>query len=108
MSVVINLTNCEIANRLLDDEYACWSRSAAFGIAEYLQELSDDIDEPIEFCHVAIRCDFSEYTWESLKSAYDNCCDFSDCDDTNDVIEVISDHTSIIWYDEETIVIQDF
>ena len=105
MSVIIDLTNYEIANRLLDDEYASWSRSAAFGIAEYLQELADD---PMEFDRVAIRCDYSEYTWESLKSAYDNCCDFSDCDDNADVIEAISDHTSVIWYDEETIVIQNF
>jgi hypothetical protein len=46
---------------LLDDENANWSRAGAFAIVEYLEELEEDIGEPIEFCPVSIRCEFSEY-----------------------------------------------
>jgi len=105
MSVVIKMSACDIANDLLADEYTHWTREAAFGIAEYLLELSDDLGEPIEYDRVAIRCDYSEYTFDSLQDAYSNCCDFEDCDD---VIEEISEHTVVVWHNSTTIVIQDF
>ena len=49
------------ARRLMDDEYATWSYDGAVAIYEYLEQISDDTGEPIEFCKVAIRCDFHEY-----------------------------------------------
>ncbi len=108
MTITRTLTNHDIAYLLLADDNASWTRGAANGIAEYLQQLSDDIGEPIEFDRVAIRCDYSEYTFESIQSAYSNCCDFEDCEDNDDVIAVLADHTCIVWHDEDTIVIQDF
>ena len=107
MSVVIKMSASDIANNLLDDEHTHWTREAAYGIAEYLLELSDDIGD-IEYDRVAIRCDYSEHTFDSLQEYYSNCCDFEDCDSNDDIIEEISDHTAVIWYGQSTIVIQDF
>jgi hypothetical protein len=55
------LTTYQIADRLLRDSNACWTRAGAFALAEYLQELEDSTGETMEFDAVAIRCDFAEY-----------------------------------------------
>jgi hypothetical protein len=55
------LTNYEIAHELLQDDNAGWTRAGAFALAEYLEEYEESTGEEMEFDHVAIRCDFSEY-----------------------------------------------
>ena len=59
------MTTSEIAHKLFQDENANWSYNGAYALANYLQELEDDLGESIEFDRVAIRCDFSQY--ESLQ-----------------------------------------
>jgi hypothetical protein len=59
------MTTYDIAHELIDDGNANWSRAGAFALAEYLEELEESTGEEMEFDHVAIRCDFSEYA--SLK-----------------------------------------
>ena len=58
------LTTYQIAGLLMADENANWSRSAAYALAEYYQELEESTGEEMEFDQVAIRCDWSHY--ESL------------------------------------------
>jgi len=58
------LATYDIANELLQDQYANWSRNGAFALAEYLEEYEDSTGEELELDVVAIRCDFSEH--ESL------------------------------------------
>jgi len=55
------LTTTDVANKLLADENAGWSRAGAYALAEYLQELEDDIGEEFELDVVALRCEYSEY-----------------------------------------------
>jgi hypothetical protein len=63
------MTTYDIAHELIGDENANWSRAGAFALAEYLEELEESTGEEMEFDHVAIRCDWSEYadleTWLS-------------------------------------------
>jgi len=59
--MIITLSTYEIADCLLRDSNACWTRPGAFALAEYLQELEDSTGEQMEFDAVAIRCDFAEY-----------------------------------------------
>jgi hypothetical protein len=59
------MTKYEIAHELMQDDNANWSRAGAFALAEYFEELEEDLGETIEFDAVSIRCEFSEY--ESLK-----------------------------------------
>lgn len=56
------LTTYQIAGLLMADENARWTRPAAYALAEYYQELENDCGEEIEFDHVAIRCDWNEYS----------------------------------------------
>jgi hypothetical protein len=59
--MIETLTTYQIADSLLRDSNACWTRSGAFALAEYLQSIEDDTGEQMEFDAVAIRCDWSEY-----------------------------------------------
>ena len=59
------LSTHQAAEMLFNDENANWSRAGAFALCEYLEELEEDIGEEIEFCPVALRCDYSQY--ESLQ-----------------------------------------
>lgn len=52
------LTTNEAVRLLMQDENANWSREGAEALIEYL----DEIDPDMEFCCVAIRCDFAEYS----------------------------------------------
>jgi len=56
------LNTYDIANELLADSHAAWSRAGAFSLAEHLQELEESTGEELDLDVVAIRCDFSEYT----------------------------------------------
>ena len=64
------LTTNEAAHILLADENASWTYEGANAISEYLEELSDDMGEDVEFCHVAVRCDFSECNANDLVYDY--------------------------------------
>jgi hypothetical protein len=55
------LTTYEIAHELLQDDNAAWTRAGAFALAEHLEQYEEETGEEMEFDHVAIRCDFSEY-----------------------------------------------
>ena len=108
------LTTSEIAHELFQDENANWSYNGAYALANYLQELEEDLGESIEFDRVAIRCDFSEY--ESLQewaSEYGlDCIDLGvesdDDDETKEeaILEYIQDHGQVIGFDGGVIVSQ--
>ena len=59
------MTTYECAKALTHDEYASWTRSGAFALIEYLEQIEEDCDMSISFDPVALRCEYSEY--ESLK-----------------------------------------
>ena len=59
--MIITLSTYEIADRLLRDSNACWTRAGALALAEHLQSVEDDTGEQMEYDAVAIRCDFSEF-----------------------------------------------
>ena len=59
------LSTNEIADLLIADENANWTRAGAFALAEYLEDYEDSTGEETELDVVALRCEFSEY--ESLQ-----------------------------------------
>jgi len=64
------LTTNEAAHTLLADEFANWTYDGAMAITQYIEDLSDDMGEDVEFCHVVIRCDFSELSANELVCYY--------------------------------------
>jgi hypothetical protein len=55
------LTTSRAAHTLADDKNSSFSLAGAYALVEYLEDLEQDCGEEIEFCHVAIRCDYSEH-----------------------------------------------
>lgn len=112
----ISLNSYEVADRLMEDQYAGWSRPGAQALAEYLEALEADMGKEIEFDACAIRCDFSEY--ESLSVWADEYFtdwrndlgideDVDDEDEINDIIrEYIYNHGTLIEFDDGIIVSQ--
>jgi len=61
----LELTTYDIADRLLADDNANWSRAGALALAEWLEEMEESTGESMELDVVAIRCDFAQ--WKNLK-----------------------------------------
>ena len=61
MQLVTTLSTSQAADILLQDDFAIWTRPGAFALCEYLEQLSEDMDEPVKIHPVDIRCEYSEY-----------------------------------------------
>ena len=102
------MTTYECAKALTHDEYANWTRSGAFALVEYLEQMEEDCGTSIEFDPVALRCEFSEYESfnEFAKEFWSDDCHLYWA--TDDVIRnFIQDRTTLIEFDGG-IIIQDF
>lgn len=104
------LTKNDIAHELLLDDNANWTRAGAFALAEYFEQLEEDLGESIEFDAVAIRCDFSQY--ESIEDWAKEYCpsdwvNFLTYEDTDKAIrEYIQERGQLIEFDGGIIVSQ--
>lgn len=113
MAITITLTANELANKIFNDQNACWSWDGAMGLAEYLTDLTDDIGD-MELDLVSIRCDFSEYTWKGLADAYSNVFTADDGDTlwSGNLIErtqVLEDYDiDVIWHNDGLVIIREF
>jgi hypothetical protein len=111
------LATYEIAEELMNYINANWSRAGAFALAEYLEELEEDLGESIEFDCVAIRCDFSQYeslqewahdyfsnAWQEM--GFDETEEIDEDDFNEKIREYIQDHGQLIEFDGGIIVSQ--
>ena len=107
------LSTCQIADALYSDQYGGWTSRGARAMAEYLEQMEDDIGGEFELDVVAIRCDYSEH--ESLQDwasgyfsdwksdlAIDEDMDDDEIDDA--IREYIADHGQIVDFDGGIIV----
>jgi len=70
--IIKTLSIEEMINDLICDEYANWTPQGARVLAEYWEQLSEDIGEDIVWDRVAMRCEFTEYKdYDTLRSDYD-------------------------------------
>ena len=82
MAIVMTIYKGDFVERLVADKNASWSVEGAEVLFDYLDEVSDDTREPIEFDLVGLRCDYSEDTVDDLIDQYD--IDVSDAEDDED------------------------
>ena len=94
------------------DTNANWSRAGVYALVEYLEQLEEDNGEEIEFCSVAIRCDYSEYA-SALEAANDQGFEpnpnlgeekQSEEDKESDALAWLEDHTQVIKFDGGVII----
>lgn len=84
-----------------ENQFSYEGKKALF---QYLNELSEDIGEPIELDIVAICCEFTEYS--NLKE-FNNDYEHYIGDDV-DSIDDIQQYTTLIPINDEAFIIQDF
>jgi len=98
--IYTQMSNVDMISDLMQDDSAKWSYSQAEALAEYYSQLSDEIDENIEWDVVAIRCEWSVYdSEEEALKAYSE--DFVYLDD-------LRDSTTIIVCSDKSILLQEF
>lgn len=107
--IIQTLSTNEVAHILLADDYAKWSYEAATTLAEYYDDLSDDLGESWELDITAIRCDWSEYDNDDLLNAYGHLIDLGQFKDDNigDLVEVLGENTTIVEL-TNTFLVMDF
>lgn len=70
----------------------------------YLENLSDDIGEPIELDVVALCCEYEESHYSDIADYYDIDLSEADGDESEEfriVLDYLDDNTSVCGYDEE-------
>ena len=109
------LTQYDIAEELMNDIHAAWTRAGAFALAEYFEQIEMDTNEELDFDAVAIRCDFSQY--ESLQDwahdyfsnakeemGFDETEEIDDDEFDEKIREYIQDNAQLIEFDGGVIV----
>lgn len=77
-----------------------FSHAGLRALFEYLEELSDDIGQPIELDVIALCCDYTEYSdIEEFRENYS---------DEYETIEDIENYTSVIRINGDSFIVQDF
>lgn len=113
MKLILN--TYQIADKLLKDSNASWSRAGAFALAEYFEEYEESTGEELELDVCAIRCDFYEYSslqdWahDHFSNAleelgFDETEENDDDEVDNKIREYIQDHGQLIEFDGGVIV----
>jgi predicted ArsR family transcriptional regulator len=91
MAIVQTLTQGQFIEAFKQSSRASqFSYEALEAIFNHIEELSDDLGEPVEFDMVAICCEWSEMTWQEIAEQYS--VDLSDCEDDDERIEAVEYH----------------
>lgn len=94
------LATSDITQALSNDEYASWHKNyeACKAIAEYFEDLAEDIGEAIELDTVAIRCEYSLMDdIADFNKQYDKECEsLDDIREFTQVIEIKGQESFII------------
>lgn len=104
-----NLSTDEAATKLMEDQYAHWSWDGAKALIEYLEDLEDSLDKPIELDTVAIRCEFSEYDSALEAAEYHNFIPPDDEDEDEieaAALKYLEERTTVIQFDGGVIIQQ--
>jgi hypothetical protein len=109
------LTTSQAAEILKADENASWSRSGAFALIEYIEQIEEDTGNEIELDVVALRCDYSEHE-SALQAALEYGFEpnpnlgeeeQSEEDKEADALAWLQDQTQVIKF-EGGVIIQNF
>lgn len=91
----------EFKNYGREDQFSYEGKKALY---DYLNDLSEDMGEPIELDIIGICCDFTEY---SNLEEFNNNYSYTIGEDIDD-IEDIRDYTTVIPIDSQSFIIQNF
>ena len=99
---------------LLKDEYARWTYGATKALFDYLEQLSEEMEQDIELDPVAIRCDWTEYdsAWDAMlqyqPEDMPTVDEVTDEDGSGDDLPTIAEKSETLareWLEERTTVL---
>jgi hypothetical protein len=93
---------------LLDDYNASWSYEEAYALVSYYEEIELDSGEPMELDRTAIRCYWTSYTLDELKTQYSHIDGMDEMEDAAEAQLVLDDHTQTISVDKNRLLVLDF
>ena len=97
----------EAIDTLMADPFASWSYDEAAALVEWYEELEECTGEPIEFCPVLVRCDWTGCHIDDVINNYDNLV--TDVLETEeDKIEWLSDYTQVIMLKDGNLLYMQF
>ena len=113
------LTHYEAANEIYEVYDHQFSYAAAHALAEYYEDLEDEIGEEIEIDPVAIACDWAEYANdEELVEAYEYLLQDADNSDDQDdwtleekleaILDYLNSDTTVIKLNSGEYIVQAF
>jgi len=79
-------------------------------LAEYLEEYEDSTGEALELDPIALRCEFSPYTYAEAEDNW--CIDTADAESIEElramILDYLQDNTTVIQVSDNLLVIQEF
>lgn len=89
MAIIDTLTKGNFVNRLREIRKENFSYKGAEALYEYLEQVSEDQGEPIEFDPIGLCCEYAEYdNFADLQKEYDNINSLDDLEHRTHVIYV--------------------
>jgi len=100
----VELSTYEVADRLLNDEFAGWTHEEALALAEFYEQLEEDTGEEIIFNACSIRCDWNSFcNMQEVRDYYSNCPA-----DDEAALEWLCDYAQVIQVDAESLLVTQF
>ena len=98
--IIKTVNEYDFVNEFRAYERENFTREALVALFEYLEDYSEDTDEPLELDVIGLCCDFSEYeSFEEIQEAYSNL--------EIDSLDDLRERTAVIEF-KYGIIIQDF
>ena len=102
----------EAIDTLMADPFASWSYDEAAALVEWYEELEECTGEPIEFCPVLVRCDWTGCHIDEVIENYSNLANrglFKETLDTQEQkIEWLLDYTQVIMLKDGNLLYMQF
>lgn len=109
------LSNSQVINTLLEhnvlgEQYWDNVYEGTEALVKWLEDLEEDTGEEMELDPVALRCQFSLYTYSEAEEAW--CIDTSDAETPEQLKEMITDYlnynTIVIPVDDNNLIVAEF
>jgi hypothetical protein len=98
--MITTLSTQQVIQALFDEDDN-WTYEEAKALAEYYEELEDDIGEPIELDIVAIRCEWNALSLEEVREAYN-------VDGYVTALDYLQRNTQVIQMDDDQVLFIEF
>lgn len=100
------ITQSDFINTFQNIRPENFSVAALESLYDFIEELENDTGEQSEFDPIALCCDWAEYTEAEIRREYTDIVE--DCEDLEDMVEALNEHTMVIETRDNTLLVLAF